>query len=167
MANLIQLRRDLAANWADVNPILSQGEPGVELDTRKVKIGNGVTAWNDLDYISTSDLPPDSDGYLRNDSGNISWVPLNLFSGNYNDLTDKPDIPTDVNELSDNDGLLAGAPIVTELENTISDLLAFDFGPISNRTIRNRLEWILFAYNYDNGTINSPANIDHDAGTLI
>jgi hypothetical protein len=84
-------------------------------------------------------------------------VPLNLFSGNYNDLTDKPDIPTDVNELSDNDGLLLPFGINS----------GFDFGTIANKTVNSKLEWILNAFNYDNGTINSPANIDHDAGTLI
>jgi len=50
MATKIQLRRDLSSNWASTNPILAQGEPGVELDTNNMKIGDGVTAWNDLAY---------------------------------------------------------------------------------------------------------------------
>ena len=48
----IQLRRDTAVNWASYNPTLSEGEPGVEIDTGKLKIGNGTTSWNGLKYIT-------------------------------------------------------------------------------------------------------------------
>ena len=52
----IKLRRDTAANWTTANPVLEEGEVGIELDTRKQKIGDGVTAWNSLayDYGSTA-----------------------------------------------------------------------------------------------------------------
>jgi hypothetical protein len=50
MANRIQLRRGGAQEWANANPILAQGEFGVELDTGRIKIGDGVTAWNTLRY---------------------------------------------------------------------------------------------------------------------
>jgi hypothetical protein len=52
MANRIQLRRDTAANWTRENPILSQGEPGYDLTANKLKVGDGVTAWAELDYAS-------------------------------------------------------------------------------------------------------------------
>src|SRR3546814_783690 len=50
MPNKIQLRRGTAAQWATANPVLSAGEPGVEVDTLRQKIGNGTTAWVDLPY---------------------------------------------------------------------------------------------------------------------
>ena len=50
MANRIQLRRDGAQQWANVNPILAQGEIGIEIDTSRIKIGDGVTPWNSLKY---------------------------------------------------------------------------------------------------------------------
>jgi hypothetical protein len=50
MATTIQFRRGLAAEWQSVNPVLAQGEMGLELDTNKAKIGNGVLNWNDLPY---------------------------------------------------------------------------------------------------------------------
>ncbi len=50
MSVKIQLRRDVAANWTAVNPLLASGEPAVETDTHKFKIGDGVTAWNVLGY---------------------------------------------------------------------------------------------------------------------
>lgn len=45
-----RLRRGLAADWAAQNELLLEGEFGLELDTRKKKIGDGVTLWNDLPY---------------------------------------------------------------------------------------------------------------------
>ena len=51
MADQIQLRRDTAANWTSVNPILAQGELGIELDTDSIKCGNGVDTWTALPYI--------------------------------------------------------------------------------------------------------------------
>ena len=40
-----------AAEWADKNPLLQRGEIGYEVDTHHVKVGDGVTYWNDLPYI--------------------------------------------------------------------------------------------------------------------
>ena len=50
--DLIQIRRDTAANWASVNPILAIGEQGFETDTGKFKIGTGSTTWNSLLYAT-------------------------------------------------------------------------------------------------------------------
>ena len=47
----IQLRRDTAASWFTVNPVLANGEPGVEIDERRIKFGDGITPWNDLPYF--------------------------------------------------------------------------------------------------------------------
>lgn len=46
-----KLKRGTAARWAEVNPILALGEPGFVYDTNRLKIGDGVTPWNDLPYI--------------------------------------------------------------------------------------------------------------------
>jgi hypothetical protein len=50
MSAIIQLRRASASYWASINPTLAQGEFGFEVDTLKMKIGDGVTAWNSLHY---------------------------------------------------------------------------------------------------------------------
>jgi hypothetical protein len=50
----IQLRRDTAANWTAANPVLRAGEAGFESDTRRLKIGDGTTAWNSLLYLNAS-----------------------------------------------------------------------------------------------------------------
>lgn len=46
----IRFKRASAARWTTVNPVLLSGQPGFETDTGKQKIGNGITAWNDLPY---------------------------------------------------------------------------------------------------------------------
>jgi len=64
MADLIQIRRDTAANWTSANPILAQGELGAETDTSKIKIGDGSTTWSSLAYLI------DAGGYLTATSTN-------------------------------------------------------------------------------------------------
>lgn len=50
MADIIQLKRGTKDYWASVNPILAQGEPALEIDTGKEKVGDGITPWNSLPY---------------------------------------------------------------------------------------------------------------------
>lgn len=52
MANRIQLRRDTSANWERVNPILEDGEPGLDITTNQIKYGDGSTPWLLLPYAS-------------------------------------------------------------------------------------------------------------------
>jgi hypothetical protein len=51
MSSKIQIRRDTAANWTAANPTLLRGEMGFEYDTNKIKIGDGSTPWNSLNYM--------------------------------------------------------------------------------------------------------------------
>jgi hypothetical protein len=46
----MQVRRDTAANWITVNPVLASGEIGYETDTGYLKVGNGTSAWTALPY---------------------------------------------------------------------------------------------------------------------
>lgn len=46
----LQLRGDTSFAWAAANPILADREMALETDTEQFKIGDGVTAWNDLPY---------------------------------------------------------------------------------------------------------------------
>jgi hypothetical protein len=56
-----QLRRALASNW-NSSTVLQAGEPGFETDTYKLKIGDGITPWSALPYISGSGGPTGSTG---------------------------------------------------------------------------------------------------------
>ena len=66
----------LAALWTAQNPILQRGEIGIEQDTDKFKIGNGVDRWNTLPY---STGPKGDDGvtftpFVNSTTGVISWT---------------------------------------------------------------------------------------------
>ena len=48
MANRIQLRRDTTANWNNIDPVLADGEPGYDIVTNELRIGNGSNVWSEL-----------------------------------------------------------------------------------------------------------------------
>ena len=56
MAVQMQLRRGTASQWTSANPILAEGEMGVELDTGKWKFGDGTSTWSVLAYGSGAAL---------------------------------------------------------------------------------------------------------------
>jgi hypothetical protein len=66
MARRIQLRRDTAANWTNTDPVLAQGEVGVDLSSMQIKVGNGVATWTELSYLA-SDSIVDLTGYATED----------------------------------------------------------------------------------------------------
>jgi hypothetical protein len=72
MALKIQLRRDIAANWTANNPLLLNGEVGIETDTLKFKVGNGTQRWNALSSYALK--PGEPNGVATLD--NLGKVPL-------------------------------------------------------------------------------------------
>lgn len=66
MSNIIYANARFAYNnkplswWQENNPVLANGEPGIVSDAINgewLKIGDGVTAWNDLPWKKTTDIP--------------------------------------------------------------------------------------------------------------
>ena len=60
---IVQLHRGTAAQWAADNPVLAYGEPGWASDTRVLKFGDGVTAWNSLPAFAGGAGAPASGAY--------------------------------------------------------------------------------------------------------
>lgn len=54
MVTKLKIRRDNSAIWHLINPVLEQGEPAVELDTGKMKIGDGEHPYIALPYTSST-----------------------------------------------------------------------------------------------------------------
>lgn len=78
-------KHDSSANWAKAtNFIPLKGEIIVYDDLNKIKIGDGTTKVNDLDFINDNDA-----------------LAIIAKTGNYNDLKDKPTIPTKISDLND------------------------------------------------------------------
>ena len=69
-----RVKRALSYDWITKNPVLGEGEPGMETDTGYVKFGNGMTPWVDLEYI----LP---------ESGLLARVQAAIDAGEVGDLT--------------------------------------------------------------------------------
>lgn len=70
----IELRRvvhriDTAEEWEDVDPILANGEFGIEEESRQFKIGDGVTPWTILPYAGLRG-PPGPAGFISTDANN-------------------------------------------------------------------------------------------------
>jgi len=55
MSTRIQVRRGTASQWSTANPILAAGEVGFETDTNLLKVGDGQTVYNSLDYFADID----------------------------------------------------------------------------------------------------------------
>jgi hypothetical protein len=56
MAQRIQLRNDTTVAWEASDPILAQGEVGVDTTLNKFKIGNGTSTWTELEFASSGDI---------------------------------------------------------------------------------------------------------------
>lgn len=58
-----RFKRGTPESWLAKDPILEVGEPGYELRTGKLKIGDGETPWSGLEYFNPGEnvapLPPD------------------------------------------------------------------------------------------------------------
>lgn len=52
------IRNASAAFWKSNNPLLAVGEPGIETDTQKLKVGDGKRKWNLLPYVSQGPVGP-------------------------------------------------------------------------------------------------------------
>lgn len=59
MGDKFQFRRGTASQWTVINPVLDDGEPGIEKDTGRVKFGDGVSAWLALPYAGITTVSYD------------------------------------------------------------------------------------------------------------
>lgn len=62
----IKNRRATEIQWAARNPVLAAGEIGLEIDTDRFKVGNGLSQWSQLEYFSTVEGLDDT--YVRDDA---------------------------------------------------------------------------------------------------
>ncbi|WP_144106899.1 hypothetical protein [Paraburkholderia sp. BCC1886] len=126
----IQFRRGDAAEWTSVNPILAEGEMGIELDTKQFKIGDGTTAWADLSYGGLQG-PPGTDTGSTSTTATVTQASQLTFAATYlagstpQNLNDK--VGENVSLLDQN-----GTPFNTTSDQTT----AFGIVDLLNATIR-------------------------------
>lgn len=82
MSATIQMRRGTAESATASNPILKEGEWGLETDTTFYKIGDGVTTWNSLPYGGVQGIPGAGEALA------VGFI--SMFSGTWVDNTTMP-----------------------------------------------------------------------------
>ena len=91
--NLLQLRHGNFSDWSTSNPILASGEPGIDINSNILKIGDGVSPWSDLHQIGGENLYYVKNGqgsiiragqcvYAKGAVGNSNSIEVGLFIGN-------------------------------------------------------------------------------------
>jgi hypothetical protein len=81
MSSIIQVKRGTAAGWTSANPTLNAGEIGFETDTKKIKVGDGSTAWTSLGYtVTDGDISGVTAGSGLTGGGNSGAVTLAIDS---------------------------------------------------------------------------------------
>lgn len=97
----LQIRHDEAADWVTRNPILAQGEYGLETDTFLIKVGDGIRDWTHLPYLNKLDASYfkwSADGTITfSDSfaQTISNIIINAGGSTKIVISDDPVEPTD------------------------------------------------------------------------
>ena len=110
-----RVRRWLKAQWQSKNEVLLSAEFGLESDTRRLKIGDGATAWNSLPYLdSGSDLGLTSDNAGLGISITIETVGGTSGSGGN---------PGD-------DAYWSDVSVLLPFDGTVGDVVTFDYGPL-------------------------------------
>lgn len=70
----------LGVDWLTANPLLRKGEPGMELETSRLKIGDGVTRWNDLPYITdNTPIPVETEFEFVQTLPAATWIISHTF----------------------------------------------------------------------------------------
>lgn len=128
MADIIQHRRDTAANWALYNPILAEGEMGIVTDDpNQYKIGDGVHTWNELPLrgfdgtvvheLGTSEIA------VMSQKGSSDW--LNAI----NRIGSKANLKVfGLTQITENIGFLQGGYVDIYLGNLIQVTKGVDYG---------------------------------------
>ena len=139
MSVKIQIKRANASAWTAANPTLAAGEWGMELDTKKLKLGTGAL-WNSTDYYSET-LTLNSVGdvtitslqngdFLRYSSSASAWIndPVNLSTDTVGDYVQSLTAGTGVT-LSNNSG--EGATPTVAIGQAVGTSASVTFGQLT------------------------------------
>lgn len=182
----IKLRRDTSANFTSKNPVLGLGEPAYETDTKKLKIGDGTTAYTQLEYFSaggggstdiTATLPlkiVDGVISLEVDGQTIQIVDgklhanLDELSNTVNTLSDDVGTAFDLINIAQTD-IQSNTENITNLQNALSDKQdKFETQvplSISNNSITTSVDPSITetAESWTGGGVNKSVNVDVSA----
>lgn len=89
MTSVIQIKRGTASAWTSANTVLAAGEVGFETDTKKMKVGDGSTAWTSLGYtVTDGDITGVTAGTGLSGGGNSGAVTIAVDTATVATLTE-------------------------------------------------------------------------------
>lgn len=162
----ILLRHDTAENWYNINPRLAAGEAGVETDTGKIKVGNGVNFWRQLAYTDgeLSDDTPNPIGIAS--SGNSSKASRSDHThalpsaGSFNTLLVQQTAQV-AGSLTVSGNLIGGSHA-----HSTSDITGLD-SALAARSLSTHDHFISDIVNFPNQTGNANKFLTTDGATLV
>ena len=132
----IKNRYDNAGNWSLNNPILQQGEIGYDSSNNSIKIGDGSTRWDSLNHITASSAikaTQDASGnVITSTYAKAASLAAVATSGSYEDLTNKPTIPSEYTLPTASASVLGGIKIGENLNITSDGILSAIAGSSDN-----------------------------------
>ena len=132
----LQIRHDTAENWTTRNPVLAQGEYGLEADTFLIKVGDGLRDWAHLPYLNKLDasyFKMNTDGTVTFSDSFMSTIQaLQAAAGNAIEnliITNAPVNDTDVpNKKYVDDAIAAAGHLKREI---VQNLPAAEFADVN------------------------------------
>ena len=133
----VQHKRMSSSEWEESSIILLDGEIGIETNTGKAKVGNGINRYRDLKYIAGEKgergengtfqaLTPQEKASLKGERGEKGQDGRNgkdAILGNYNLILDSQFLSTDI--------IISGNPTMSILANDYNGHNALDVKKLS------------------------------------
>ena len=156
MSSIIQVKRGTAAGWTSANPTLNAGEIGFETDTKKMKVGDGSTAWTSLTYtVTDGDISGVTAGTGLSGGGNSGAVTLAIDTATVSTLTGTQTLTNKTIDAASN--TLTGVTTLTGTQTLTNKTLtspAITGGTLVNTVIKGLEEDVNVVASAATGTIN-------------
>lgn len=168
MTSVIQIKRGTASAWTSANTVLAAGEVGFETDTKKMKVGDGSTAWTSLGYtVTDGDITGVTAGTGLSGGGNSGGVTLSVDTSTVATLTDTQ---TFTNKTLTSPVVNTAAITGGTLVNTVIKGLEEDVNVVASAatgTINFDVETASIWYYTSNATANHTLNFRYNSSTSL
>jgi hypothetical protein len=127
---ILQLRTGTSQEWHDVNPILNEGEPGYCSTVNSIKVGDGQTPWNELEYIRCSSIVDNEYDFGNEEESEIYGNQYGNMLHDIEGAVDYPDsiLPEDwdenINSENNSEEDVVGSATTEESTAGLDDLLS-------------------------------------------
>jgi hypothetical protein len=168
MTSVIQIKRGTASAWTSANTVLAAGEVGFETDTKKMKVGDGSTAWTSLGYtVTDGDITGVTAGTGLSGGGNSGGVTLSVDTSTVATLTDTQ---TFTNKTLTSPVVNTAAITGGTLVNTVIKGLEEDVNVVASAatgTINFDVETASIWYYTSNASANHTLNFRYNSSTSL